>query len=65
MAAIDVAMEQVGQSLEASVETLIARQLEAWKSHPHYAKLKELDLRHSARRNVRRTGRVHRVRRPP
>jgi PucR C-terminal helix-turn-helix domain len=55
MAAIDVAMAQVGQALEASVETLIARQLEALKSHPHYAELKELDLRHSARRNVRRT----------
>ena len=65
MAAIDVAMAQVGQSLEASVETLIARQLEALKSHPHYAKLKELDLRHSARRNVRRTVVCIGVRRPP
>jgi hypothetical protein len=55
MAAIDVAMAQVGQALEASAETLISRQLEALKSHPHYAKLRELDLRHSARRNVRRT----------
>jgi hypothetical protein len=55
MAAIDVAMTQVGQALEAAAETLISRQLEALKSHPHYAKLRELDLRHSARRNVRRT----------
>jgi hypothetical protein len=55
MAAIDVAMAQVGQALEASTEALISRQLEALKSHPHYPELRELDLRHSALRNVRRT----------
>lgn len=55
MAAIDVAMAQVGQAFEASAETLISRQLEALKSHPHYPELKELDLRHSALRNIRRT----------
>ncbi len=55
MAATDVAMAQVGRALEASTETLISRQLEALKAHPHYPALRELDLRHSALRNVRRT----------
>jgi hypothetical protein len=55
MAATDVAMAEVGRALEASTEALISRQLEALKSHPLYPKLRELDLRHSALRNVRRT----------
>ena len=55
MAATDVAMAQVGQALEDSTEALISRQIDALKAHPQYPKLRELDLRHSALRNVRRT----------
>jgi putative transposase len=55
LAAVDDGGAQVARSLNASIEALIERQLDALKAHPHYAELRELDLRHSARRNVSRT----------
>lgn len=55
MAAVDAGMAQLVRSLEASTDLLVERQLDALKTHPHYAELRELDLRHSALRNVRRT----------
>ena len=54
MAAVDTGMARVVRSLQASTDTLIERQLDALKAHPHYAELRELDLRQSARRNVSR-----------
>jgi hypothetical protein len=53
--AVDAGMAQVVRSLHASTEALVERQLDVLKTHPHYAELRELDLRHSARRNVHRT----------
>jgi hypothetical protein len=55
LAAVDYGGAQVARSLQASTEALVERQLDALKAHPHYAELRELDLRHSARRNVSRT----------
>jgi hypothetical protein len=55
LAAVDTGMEQVVRSLQAATDELIERQLDVLKAHPHYAELRELDLRHSARRNVSRT----------
>jgi PucR C-terminal helix-turn-helix domain len=54
VAAVDTGMARVVRSLQASTDTLIERQLDALKAHPHYAELRELDLRQSARRNVSR-----------
>ena len=51
--------------------TAVERQLDALKTHPHYAELREVDLRHSALRNVSRTvmmplrGRIDGSRRRP
>ena len=48
-------MNAIGRSLAAASEELVDRQLAVLASHPSYAELKELDLRGSAMRNVRRT----------
>jgi hypothetical protein len=54
LTAVDTGIEQVVRSLQAATDELIERQLDVLKAHPHYAELRELDLRHSARRNVSR-----------
>jgi hypothetical protein len=54
MSTVSAGMEQISQSLQAATESLIGSLLAALKAHPEYAKFRELDLRHSALRNVRR-----------
>jgi hypothetical protein len=52
------AMADIGRSLELRADQLIDLQLAALQSHPSYPELRELDLRHSARRNVRRASAI-------
>jgi hypothetical protein len=44
----------IGRSLQERADQLVESQLAALREHPHYSELRELDLRNSARRNVRR-----------
>jgi PucR C-terminal helix-turn-helix domain len=54
MDGVGAAIAQLGRSLEASADELIDRQIAVLQAHPSYADLRELDLRYSALRNVRR-----------
>ena len=54
MSAVNAGLEEVCRSLQARTDSLVDRQIAVLKAHPQYPELRELDLRLSARRNVRR-----------